>query len=405
MNQVYDVVVVGAGPGGSSAAYYLSVHGLKVLLLDKSDFPREKTCGDGLTPHALRVLDEMGIISEVAGVGYQINGITIHSPGGHTVRAAVPEVAGFPDHLLIVPRVKLDNLVRQRAVDNGAHFLAPVNVQGIRAERGQVLVLGENRRASLSLRARLVVLATGANLGLLARLGMLSGTPEMFLGSRAYFDGLNGLSDHVQVFTDGVPMPGYGWVFPTSETSANLGVGVMNGRGRKKRRKRSARNAFEKFLQSPALQRMCEHAYQVSPRQGYPLRIDFPKSPTSGSGMLLVGEAAGLVSPLTGEGIDLALESGKMAAEHIIAMFTKGDFSTQALAAYDRILRQRYARLFSYLRRLRSIYLNPLLADRVVRLVDKATDLNKLLVSILLGYQDAALGLTPRILLRVLKQQ
>jgi geranylgeranyl reductase family protein len=378
---------------------------LKVLLLDKSDFPREKTCGDGLTPHALRMLDEMGIFDEIAGVGYRINGITIHSPGGYTVRGAVPEIAGFPDHLLIVPRVKLDNLIRQRAVDKGANFLAPINVKGIETEEGRVFVLGENHREDLSLRARLVVLATGANLGLLTRLGLLNGSPEMFLGAQAYFDGLDGLSDHLQVFTEGVPMPGYGWVFPTSETSANLGVGVLIGNGRKGRGQRSARKVFEEFLQSPAMQRMYRHAHQVGPSKGYPLRIDFPRSPTSGNGILLVGEAAGLVSPLTGEGIDLALESGKMAAEHIIAMFTKGDFSAQTLAAYDRLLRQRYGRLFRYLRNLRRIYLNPLLADRVVRLVDKASDLNKLLVSILLGYQDAALALTPRILWRILRNK
>jgi geranylgeranyl reductase family protein len=404
MDQVYDVVVVGAGPGGSAAAYYLSAHGLKVLLLDKSDFPREKTCGDGLTPHALRILDEMEILAEVARIGNRINGIAIHSPGGYTVKTAVPRVAGFPDHLLIVPRLKLDNLIRQQAVANGAQFLAPVNVRGVRRERDTVFVLGENRGRTLSFKARLVVLATGANLGLLARLGMLRYKPEMILAVRAYFDGLEGLSDEVQVYTEGIPMPGYGWVFPTSATSANLGVGVMNGHGRRQRRQRSAGNTFDVFLQSAALRKICEHAHQVGPRKGYPLRIDFPRSPTSGNNMLLVGEAAGLVSPLTGEGIDLALESGKMAAEHTIGMFARGDFSFQALAAYDRELRQRYGRLFSYLRKLRRMYLNPILTDRVIRLADKASDLNRLLVSILLGYQDAALGLTPRILWRVLKQ-
>src|SRR5947209_9737494 len=120
MKDIYDVVIVGAGPGGSAAAHYLSLQGFKVLLLDKFSFPRDKTCGDGLTPRALRVLDEMGILDELLHVGYRLNEVELTAPKGYSVVAPMPKKDGRTDYVLIVPRLILDNVILQRSLTSGA---------------------------------------------------------------------------------------------------------------------------------------------------------------------------------------------------------------------------------------------------------------------------------------------
>ena len=148
---------------------------------------------------------------------------------------------------------------------------------------------------------------------------------------------------------------------------------------------------------------MLATARQVGPLKGYPIRTDFHRSPTFHDRMLLVGESAGLVNPLTGEGIDLALESGQVAAQQLIAMFERGDFSQRSTENYDRILRQRYQRMFVLLTRLRTLYVNPYVSDRVIQTTQQVADLRALMVDIFLGFQDAAKALTPNVIWRVIR--
>src|SRR5436305_4217050 len=143
----------------------------------------------------------------------------------------------------------------------------------------------------------------------------------MMLCARAYFEGMAEVLDAAQCRFDGVPLPGYGWVFPLSNSSANIGVGFFRAGLTARWMPKTARTVFDSFIETPALQSILAGAQRVGPIKGYPLRIDFARSPTYAERILLVGEAAGLVNPVTGEGIDYALESGKMAAEHLMRMF------------------------------------------------------------------------------------
>src|SRR5437588_13023329 len=124
---MHDVAIVGAGPGGAATAHFLAQRGLDVLLLDRSEFPRDKTCGDGLTPRALRVLDAMGILSEVMRHGQAINGYEVIAPNGQRTNATITSQPGG----LVIRRTVLDNLVLQRAIASGAHFRGGVTVSHI----------------------------------------------------------------------------------------------------------------------------------------------------------------------------------------------------------------------------------------------------------------------------------
>lgn len=399
----YDVIVVGAGPGGTSTATTLATGGLQVLLLDKAQFPRDKTCGDGLTPRAITVLRKLGVLEQIQRVACQVNQVEIIAPGGLSAVGTVPLHKGFPNYLLVAKRLHLDALLLQHAIAAGAKFLGGRKVVDIQHGGGKVVVDALVDERVERYQAKVVVLAIGASMGLLRRIGMLNHSPRLILAARTYFEEIQDLPSRLHAYTDGVPIPGYGWVFPLNESSANIGMGFFPRKVFGSGRYSNASAGLRKFLASPQMMRLTKGARQVGSIRGYPLRIDFPVTKVFKCGMLFVGEAAGLVNPLTGEGIDLALESGQVAATIIRKMFVEADFSLKYYKAYEKELRKRYQWMFIVLGLLRDIYVRPGVASRVVSVAARDDELNRLMIDILLGYRHGINGLKPRILWRVLR--
>jgi flavin-dependent dehydrogenase len=256
-------------------------------------------------------------------------------------------------------------------------------------QAGKARLVGSWRGSQQVFQARLVVLTTGANMGLLEGLGLLRRRPRYMLAARAYYEGVPAADDRVVFHFDGVPLPGYGWVFPLGDGRVNLGAGFFPGSLTARNQPANARQAFEAFIASPGVRPALAGARRVGPVKGYPLRVDFTTAPTYGPRLLLVGEAAGLVNPLTGEGIDNALESGVMAARFVSELFQRGDLGHAKLRRYDALLRKRFQRQFLICDWLRSLLVNPLLMDRVVRLAQRRASLRSGLLKIALGYPDA----------------
>jgi flavin-dependent dehydrogenase len=264
-----------------------------------------------------------------------------------------------------------------------------------------VVVQGERQAAPFAVQARLVILATGVTTTLLRRMGVLKTMPPLMLAARAYFDGLAALPNQMQIHFAGVPLPGYGWVFPLSTSSANVGAIVFRSQRTVKSRRVTGRGAFDALLQTPLLRQMLAPAQQIGPVKGYPLRVDFTSAPTFSERVLIVGEAAGLVNPLTGEGIDYALESGVLAAEHAMALFDRGDFSLRSLATYDAVLRRRYQRLFVLCRRLRLIYNNPAILSRCLAMATRRQEFEQLFTTIIVDNVGMEEALSPITLLKL----
>ncbi|MGI9148403.1 MAG: NAD(P)/FAD-dependent oxidoreductase [Chloroflexota bacterium] len=375
-------MIVGAGPGGSAAAHFLSRRGLDVLLLDRADFPRDKTCGDGLTPRAVRVLDEMGILPEVERAGCRVGAYEVVAPNGRVTCAPITAEHGA----LVVPRRALDAIVLQRAVDSGAQFSSRVTVSHIEPSQSDVRVHAEGGR---TFEGRVAIIATGAATAVLKRSAILNHQPRAMLAARAYFEDIqNEIASTFSLRFHGVPLPGYGWVFPLSKTAANIGVGFMPRRGRSKSmRVTTPAHAFENFTSK--LQTLSRGARQAGPVKGYPIRVDFLTAPTVAERTLLVGEAAGLVNPLTGEGIDYALESGKLAADHLDRSFAAG-FESGWLPAYDRLLRERFEKVFRFSQLVRDWYCAPPLLNLLVPLANSRPELRQLLANIVLGEREPA---------------
>lgn len=400
-DHVYDVAVVGAGPGGATTAYYLARQGLDVLLLDKASFPRDKTCGDALTPRAVRALDEMGLSEVVLREGMHHNRVDFYAPKGQVVGAEVKSRDGRYDFVQVVPRLVLDNLVLQHAVANGAGFEPHMRVMQVTREGDIVQVLAESGKRQVTFRARVAVVATGASPALLLRMGILKQTPQVILCSRAYYDGIADAEPAIQCRFDGVPLPGYGWIFPLSATRANVGIGIFRYGLARLWMPETARKAFDAFIATPAVRRVLGDARLDGPIKGFPIRVDFARAPTYGDRMLLVGEAAGLVNPVTGEGIDYAIESGKIAAEHLSTMFASGDFSRQRLHAYDAQLRGMYQRLFVLCDWLRLLYTNPMVINRALRAAGHERRLRELYMDIIVENLDPLKGLSPSTLAQI----
>jgi geranylgeranyl reductase family protein len=396
---MHDVVIIGAGPAGSAAGHYLAKQGLDVLLLDKFDFPRDKTCGDALLPRALGVLAEMDILDDLLRLGCRTSGLKIFAPRGHSTVTPIPRQKEWPSHTLVVPRLTLDHIILERAVASGAKFQSPIHITDIEQDVNGVVVKGGRRSRSVSVKARLAIVATGASPKLLLRLGLLKQTPPLMLAARAYFEGVSGLNNHLDLHFEEVPLPGYGWVFPLPDSVANIGAGFLP-KGQHGPATPAA--AFEHFIQIPTLKEMLARAKQVGPVKGYPLRADFATAPTFTERVIVVGEAAGLVNPLTGEGIDYALESGKIAAEHLAGMFAAGDLSRQRLGEYDRLLRQRFQRLFVTCNWMRDLFMNRPMLNHLVRVSHRQADLKLLLINLILGNQNSSSGVSGKTVLKTL---
>jgi flavin-dependent dehydrogenase len=244
-------------------------------------------------------------------------------------------------------------------------------------------------------RARHTVVATGASVGLLERARLLPTSPLFGRAARAYYEGVGELSDHIEFHLETVPLPGYGWVFPTSPTAANVGAGYFVGAGKPPMRN-SPRQVFDAFIANPVMAGRLRAARVNGPVKGYPLRFDFPTARLAFPGLLLVGEAAGMVNPLTGEGIDYALESAQVGAEVLNHALQHGLTPAQTAPVFSRAIRDRFLRTFLTICRVRDFYFRAWLLNRAARAALRHADFRFTLIQVCLGNIDPARSFSPR---------
>lgn len=387
MTRHYDVIIVGAGPAGAAAAYFLAQAGLQVALLDKADFPRDKTCGDGLTPRALMLLQEMGVLAPIEAAAYRCNTITLRYSETGSYPLSLAGLNGLPDHILIMPRLQLDDRLRQHALSAGAAFFPQAKVVGLsHTPAAGVTVTSE---AGEVWQGRLVILATGANTTLLPTLG-IQARPHANLAARGYFENVEGLTDSVMLFFDGVQLPGYGWVFPVSATTANVGCGIFF-----ESENSQVRELQRLVREHPYLRRILRNARQVGPLKGYPIRTDFSPAHSGNDWALVVGEALGLVNPITGEGIDYALESGQMAAKAILQGWA-GQPAAGLARRYRAALNRHYRYQLLVNALMQRVYFRPGMLDRLLVNAHRSDYLRRAIVDACFGSANPLVMFSPR---------
>ncbi|MGY4719486.1 geranylgeranyl reductase family protein [Naumannella cuiyingiana] len=345
-----DVIVVGAGPAGSTAAAYLARRGLDVLLLEKSAFPREKVCGDGLTPRATRQLIRLGIdTSEQAGWLHN-KGLRIYG-GDRPFELNWPDLTDFPPYGLVRPRADFDDLLAKHAVAAGAKMLENCNVTEPVLDERTGRIRGVRTRDGRTFLAPLVVAADGNSTRLSVAMGLQKkDNRPMGVAVRTYYTSPRTNDDYLESWLelwDGKPgqsdlLPGYGWIFGMGDGTCNVGLGILN-----------TSSAFGKTDYKDLLQRWLDNTpaewgfreqNRTIPVRGAALPMGFNRTPHYTRGLLLIGDAGGMVNPFNGEGIAYAMESAELAADAIAEAHYRGvgtPSAERALRGYPTALSDR----------------------------------------------------------------
>lgn len=348
-----DVLVVGAGPAGSAAAAWASRLGMDVLLTDAAVFPRDKTCGDGLTPRAIAELERLDLGEWVR--GHTVNhGLRAHG-FGQTLMLRWPRVAGLPDWGSAIARTELDDHLRRTALAAGARGLDGVRAVGARVEDGRVAAVSfAGPDGHFDVACRRLVVADGVRSPLGKVLGRTWHRDTVYaVAGRSYVDSSMSedpwISSHLELRGEQDELlSGYGWIFPLGDGSVNLGAGTLATT------RRPADVAIRPLMRSYADTIGADFGLSGDLRA--PTSALLPMggavSGVAGPNWALIGDAAACINPLNGEGIDYGLEGGRLVAE----LLAEGE---PLATAWPALLREHYGEAFSIARRLAGLVTVP----------------------------------------------
>ncbi|GMQ98255.1 MAG: geranylgeranyl reductase family protein [Acidimicrobiia bacterium] len=335
------ILVVGGGPGGASCAYWLARNGLDVHLVEKKTYPREKACGDGLTPRAVKQLLDMGFDFDGLDL-HRVDGLRAYA-GDLKIEMPWPEHSVYPNWGATMRRADLDGAVAALAQAQGATIEQGTTAAPI-LENGKVVSVSLSRSEGERIETPdLVVIADGSN----SRFGRGVGASRRKdypygLAVRAYYESPLSQDAFIESQLDirdnqGKAMPGYGWVFPLGDGEINIGAGLVSTfKGWKDVNTSHILDAYINSL--PEHWKVTDITPHTKPIGGK-LPMSLSVGPKVGRNWLLVGDASGAVNPFNGEGIDYAYETGRMAATHVAAFVAGDEF---ALARYATDLEETY---------------------------------------------------------------
>ncbi|VVB56902.1 Digeranylgeranylglycerophospholipid reductase [uncultured archaeon] len=346
----FDVIVVGAGPGGSTTAAYLGRLGRSVLLLDKAKFPRDKTCGDALSGKSMNVVRELGLVAEVEKLPHGIiKGATFSSPNGKIISIPFPSTdpnrpggTGYclrrqhPDYLFFTAAKNTANVT----------ILEQFQIQDVLMEDGKAvgvkgIDLTDSKRAERTFSSKVVVGADGVNsivaravLGEKAQLDPSHSCDAV----RVYYEGITGMTNDIEIHFIKSIMPGYFWIFPLENGRANVGLGLVSKdlQAKMKKDKTNLVQMLNHIMkEEPLFKERFANAKPMGLVTGWRLPFGSYRRQLSGNGWVLVGDAASLVDPFSGEGVGNATTSGRLAAQFIDEAIERNDVSALALGPYE----------------------------------------------------------------------
>lgn len=344
-----DAVVVGAGPAGCAAAISLARAGREVLLLDKAAFPRDKTCGDLIGVRALAWARTLGISEETVAPYARLDGVMVTADERLLDLTPTTRWGRLPlrnSDARVIPRMVFDQALVEAAERAGATLRrATVRSVGNPGPAGRLVRLGGDRGADDQVVARGVVVAGGYGCRVAADVLSPPGQDAAPRGiaMRGYFAGVKAPPRRITFSLDRWVLPGYGWVFPLPDGRANVGVGTLV-----RTDQHGGEHLHQLFTRytgdpnSPAAGWLAE-AMPVAPPQSWPLALGPRRRILVADGLVVAGEAAGLVGPLTGAGIAFALDSGVHAGRALALALAAGDVGARALRPYGRAMRRRFA--------------------------------------------------------------
>ncbi len=367
-----DVVVVGAGPAGSAVAFYLAAAGLDVLVLEKTRFPREKVCGDGLTPRAVKALTGMGVpIGERDG-WLRNKGLRIIGGGGR-IEVPWPDLSSYPGFGMVRTRLAFDEILARHAEKAGARLLEGVNVTGPLLDDRTGRITGVTARPSPAaregtaraavsedpgeriFRGRLVVAADGNSSRLSVSMGLQRRDDRPIgVAVRTYYTSPRHDDDYLEAWLDlwdgNALLPGYGWIFGMGDGTSNVGLGLLNTSAAFQHI--DYRALLRRWLAGMPAEWGLREENRTQPVRGSALPMGFNRTPHYTRGLLLAGDAGGMINPFNGEGIGYALESGEIAARVIVQALARPTMAgaEAVLRGYPAALKDAYGGYFTLAR-------------------------------------------------------
>ena len=338
---MFDVIIVGAGPAGTTAALYAHRLGLNCILLEKAVFPRDKICGDALSGKSVRIMRELNLLDEVEKLGgSEINRITFGSPSNKQfdihlqgTKNKTKITKGF-----VIPREIFDNYMFEKA-DAVTETRQGFSVKDLIIENDCVMgIIGKTQNGvEEEIRAPIVMGCDGCNSIVARKLGLYEMNMEnTSVAVRCYYEGVKELTDQIELHYVKEVNPGYFWLFPAGEGRANIGIGLS--KSDMKKEKRTLRQIMDDVTQTEYFKERFSDAKQLERPVGWNLPLGSIHRKNHGNGFMLLGDAAGLIDPFTGEGIGNAMVSGQYAMEIAAKCKKTGDYSEITLAEYDVLL-------------------------------------------------------------------
>lgn len=337
-----DIVIAGGGPAGAVCGYYLARQGFKVIIVDYQEFPRDKVCGDFVGPVAIRELESMGIDQSDAFRSTQvIDKAAVFLNGEELLTKNIPRVKDLPEYGRVIPREDLDQWILNAARNAGATVITPCRLTDYTIFENSVVNTCKHHGQTKMLVSRLLIGADGSS-STVARI--FHGTkPDPFdriVAVRAYYEDIQTVAGQAELYFTSKSFPGYYWFFPTSSTTANVGVGMV-----------LENFPHQEINLKELLMELVENDTTLKQRigkgrlkgkvAGWPLSTYNPNAKLAGDRLMLIGDAAGLINSLNGEGIQYAMQSGRWAAEFLKEALTRDELSAGYLQKFNRTLKDR----------------------------------------------------------------
>ena len=335
----YDLIIVGAGPSGSTAAIYARRAGLRPLMVDKDRFPRDKICGDALSGKSVAILRELDLLEKIQKLpGAHIQSIVFSSPDHAAFRIDLREtkLKDIPKGFVIRRKI-LDDFLFKEAQVQGTETIEDFFVTDLIRDGQQVTgIIGKQRGSTEEVRvhAPVVLGADGYNSTVARKLHLYRHDPKHWVVAlRCYYENVADLTDQIELHYVDEVIPGYFWIFPLENGFANVGIGMLHKYI--KERDIDLRQALDNTIASPYFRDRFAGARALEKPIGWNLPVGSIRRRSYGDGFMLLGDAAGLIDPFTGEGIGNAMYSARYAIGTILEARKSNDYSAKIFRQYE----------------------------------------------------------------------
>ena len=343
MNNSYDIIIIGAGPSGTAAALYANRLGLKTVIVDKSIFPRDKICGDALSGKSIRYLKELGFINDISQLnGSSIRRIIFGSPNHkqfsiHLNNPHHKFHAGNIKQGYVIPRKTFDNFLFEKASDITEVRQAFKFVDLLKQDDKIIGITGTQNKQKQKIYAPIVLGCDGAKSTLLRKLGLYSeNSKNTAVAIRCYYKGVKDLTNQIELHFLKEILPGYFWLFPAGDDIANIGIGLSRDQAQKTEHKLS--EILDQVTNSKHFKNRFSNSKKLEKPKGWSLPLGRIQRQNHGDGFMLLGDAAGLIDPFTGEGIGNAMASAKFSIDVCYEAIKKQDFSKNMFSKYHKLV-------------------------------------------------------------------